>query len=85
MTKKVRDSQPLSASPKATDPAKKAARKNNRAYKKHLTESMRKDARTIKEMPAAKWKTTPAAKRGETKRQASGAIKKIVRKIRRRV
>ena len=72
MLKKVRDSQPLSASPKATDPAKKAARKNDRAYKKHLKETVRKDVRTVKEMPAEKWAATPAAKKGKTKRHVKG-------------
>jgi hypothetical protein len=65
----VRDSQPLSTSPKATDPIKKAARK-----------TLRKNIKQVKEMPAARWEATPAAKRGGTKKQGIRALKKAARK-----
>ncbi len=76
----VRDSQPLSTSPKATDPFKKAARKNDRAYKKSQKESLRENVKQVRKMPAARWEATPAAKRGETKKQGIRALKKAARK-----
>jgi cellulase/cellobiase CelA1 len=77
---KYRDSQPLATSPKATDPDKKAARKNDRAYKKLQKETLRKNVKQVKEMPAAKWEATPAAKEGVTKKQGIRGLKKAVRK-----
>ncbi len=77
---KYRESQPLSTSPKATDPTKKAAKKNGKAYKKHQKETLCKNVKQVKEMPAAKWKKTPAAKKGVTKRQGIRGLKKAARK-----
>lgn len=76
----VRDSRPLSASPKATDPMKKTARKSSRAYKKHQKESMRRDVKKVKEYSSEKWEATPAAKSGLTKRQGIRGLKKAYRK-----
>ena len=48
--------------------------------KKDIRARKKKAVKQLKAMPAAKWKTTPAAKRGETKRQGIKAIRKIGRK-----
>ena len=65
---------------KGTDPVKKAARKAKKEGNQHFRAAKKEAVKQLKAMPAAKWGVTPAAKRGETKRQGIRSVRKIGRK-----